>query len=141
MISSAETSREKDLLPFGWGRFAKAIDRLADVSESEESLLAACVTLNPAFKHRAITLVGILYELKDSTNVVLAVTNQRLLVIPTSVSGAPGAEQTIAFAGLELVAHDKREITLRWSEGEASFKGAAKTMVTPFLNALRSCLL
>ena len=37
MISSQETSREKDLLPFGWGRFAKAIDRLADVSESEPS--------------------------------------------------------------------------------------------------------
>ena len=140
MITAEQTKRQKDLLPTLWGRFEKAIDSLAALSTADEALLAACVTLNPTFQHRSITLGGGLYELTKSTNVVLAVTNQRFVIVATGAGGAPRDHQEISFDGLEIVKHDKREITLRWPDGEATFKGAAKPMLPPLVEALTAQL-
>lgn len=52
-ISSEEIEREKQTLPFGWGRFRKAYDQLAEVSEAVELLLAAGVALNPEYVRAA----------------------------------------------------------------------------------------
>jgi hypothetical protein len=136
VITAEETRRQKDLLPRGWGRFGKAIDSLTDASEPDELLLAACVTLNPSFEHRSISLAGGLAELTGSTNVVVAATNRRVLVVSTGAGGAPRGSVEIPYAGLELVGHDRREFTLRWEGGQARFHGAAKTMIGPLVEAL-----
>jgi hypothetical protein len=140
MITPEQTRRQKDLLPRGWGRFGKAIDSLADVSDPDEQLIAACVTLNPTFQHRTVTLAGGLVELTGSTNVVVAATDRRVLVVSTAVNGAPRGHVEIAYVGLEIVQHDRREITLRWDAGEARFRGAAKTMLGPLVEALNEQL-
>jgi hypothetical protein len=135
-VDPEQTGRQKDLLPRGWGRFGKAIDYLVDVAAPDEQLLAACVTLNPTFQHRTVTLAGGLSELTDSTNVVVAATDRRVLVVSTGVGGAPRGYAEIPYDGLQIVGHDKREITLRWPAGEARFRGAAKPMLGPLVEAL-----
>ena len=57
-VSVADIQREKDRLPRGWGRFGKALEQLAEICETEESLLSSCVTLNPQFRHTSSTLAG-----------------------------------------------------------------------------------
>ena len=99
VISSEQTQREKDRLPRGWGRFGTAIDHLIQISDGDETLLATCVTLNPKFQHRSITLAGGLLELASSTNVVLAATDRRLLVVATGAGGAPRSHFEISYAG------------------------------------------
>ena len=140
MITAEQTTKQKDLLPMGWGRFGKAIDHLIEASTDDETLLAACVTLNPTFQHHTISLPGGLYEMTKSTNVVLAVTDRRVIIVSTGVGGAPREHQEIAFDGLQIVNHDKRDITIRWPEGEATFKGAAKPMLPPLVAALTAQL-
>jgi hypothetical protein len=140
MITAEQTKKQKDLLPMGWGRFGKAIDQLIAAATDDETLLAACVTLNPTFHHHTISLAGGLFELTKSTNVVLAVTNRRVIIVSTGVGGAPRDHQEIPFDGMEIVNHDKREITIRWPEGEATFKGAAKPMLPPLVEALTAQL-
>lgn len=120
----------------GWGRFGKAIDHLIEVSGPDEQLLAACVTLNPTFVHRSITLAGGLHELTKSTNVVLAATNERFIIVATGVGGGPVSHAALPYEGLEIVAHDKKELTLRWADGEARFNGAAKPMLGPLITVL-----
>lgn len=136
MIAPEQTKQQKDRLPMGWGRFGKAIDYLAEASTDDETLLAACVTLNPTFEHRTVSLPGGLFELTKSTNVVLAVTNRRVIIVSTGAGGVPRDHHEISFDGLEVVRHDKREITLRWPTGEATFRGAAKPMLPPLIEAL-----
>lgn len=96
------------------------------------------MTLNPTFEHRSVTLSGGLLELTKSTNVVVAATTRRLLVVATGAGGAPRTHEAIPYADLELVAHGKKELTLRWSAGEARFRGAAKPMVEPLVAAIES---
>jgi hypothetical protein len=140
VITSGQTAEQKDRLPRGWGRFGKAIDHLAEISEPDEQLLAACVTLNPTFQHRTVTLPGGLLELTKSTNTVLAVTDKRLLVVATGAGGAPRTHYAVPFDGLEIVSHAKKEITLRWGDGEARFRGAAKTQLPGLVDALTTRL-
>ncbi|HXY91591.1 MAG TPA: hypothetical protein VEP49_03875 [Acidimicrobiia bacterium] len=136
MITEEQTRLQKELLPRGWGRFGKAIDSLTEISEPDEQLVAACVTLNPSFQHRSVTLAGGLAELTDSTNVVIAATDRRVVVVSTGAGGAPRGHTEIPYVGLEVVEHAKREVTLRWAEGEARFRGAAKPMLGPLVDAL-----
>ena len=112
------------------------IDHLTQISGADETLLATCVTLNPKFQHRSITLTAGLLELASSTNVVLAATDLRLVVVATGVGGAPRSHYEISYTGLELVGHGKHDVTLRWVEGEATFKGAAKIMLPQLVDAL-----
>lgn len=140
MITSEQTTRQKDLLPRGWGRYGKAIDHLTEISDPDEQLLAACVTVNPTFQHRTVTLVGGLVEITGATNVVIAATDRRVIVVGTGVNGAPRGHYAIPYDGLEIVAHDKRELTLRWDGGEARFRGAAKPMLGPLVDALTAHL-
>ena len=110
MITQQQTAEQKDRLPTGWGRFGKAIDHLIQVSQPDEELLAACVTLNPTFVHRSITLAGAVYELTKSMNVVLAATNHRLIIVATGAGGSPMRDETLSYTGLEIVARDKEGI-------------------------------
>lgn len=131
-----DRSRE-DRLPRGWGRFGKSIDALADASEPDETLLAACVGINPTFKHRAITLAWGAFELTKSTNVVLGATDRRVILLATGAGGAPRDHVTIPRDGLEVAGARKKELTLRWPEGELHVKGVAKQMLPAFVDALQ----
>jgi hypothetical protein len=136
----AETiKREKDRLPFGWGRFGKALEEIAVVAPEEE-LLGACVGLNPTFEHRSVTLVGGLRELTKDTNVVLAATDRRLLIIATGAGGGPRDHSELAYEGMTLDEVGKKELTLSWPEGTMQVKGIAKSMLPPFAEALRGRL-
>jgi hypothetical protein len=113
-MDAAAIEREKDLLPFDWGRFGKSLEAIAEVAEPDEELLAACVGLNPSFEHRSVTLVGGLRELSERTNVVLAATDRRLLLIPTGAGGAPRDHSEIPYAGMTVDEVGKRELKLSW---------------------------
>ncbi len=135
-ITPEEVAREKDRLPRGWGRFGKSIEKLAELSEPDESLISTCVAINPDFQHRSITLPGGLREMTKSTNVVLGVTNKRLLMVGTGMGGAPRMDYAVPFDNLEIVDRQKKEFTLRNNDVDARFKGAAKQMTPEFLDAV-----
>jgi hypothetical protein len=139
-MDAAAIERQKDLLPLGWGRFAKSLDRIGELAEPGEELLAATVGLNPSFEHRSITLAGGLRELTKSTNVVLAATDRRLLLIATSAGGSPRDHSELAYAGMALEEVGKKEVKLSWPEGSMLVKGMAKQMVPGFAAALRGRL-
>jgi hypothetical protein len=139
-MDAAAIAREKDLLPFGWGRFGKSLEGIAEVADPDEELLAACIGLNPSFEHRTVTLVGGLRELTESTNVVLAATDRRLLLIATGAGGAPRDHSEIAYDGMTIDEVGKRELKLSWPEGKMHVKGLAKLMVPGFERALRERL-
>ncbi|OJU85136.1 MAG: hypothetical protein BGO11_15470 [Solirubrobacterales bacterium 70-9] len=132
--------REKDLLPFGWGRFGKSLEGIAEVVEPDEQLLAACIGLNPTFEHKSITLAGGLRELTKSTNVVLAATDRRLLVIATGAAGGTREHSEIPYAGMTIDEVGKRDLKLSWPDGTMRIKGLAKPMAPPLVDALRSKL-
>lgn len=138
MIDQAQTARERDRLPRGWGRFGKAIDGLVELSEPDEALLASCVGLNPSFQHRSITLVGAMGELQKSTNVILAATDRRVVILSTGFAGGRREHVVIPYDGLEVAELAKKEITLRWPEGEMRVKGCAKQMLPGFAAAVSS---
>jgi hypothetical protein len=140
LITSEQTARERDRLPRGWGRFGKAVNYLVEISDPDETLLPTCVALNPTFKHTTITLAGGLLELTKATNVILAATDQRLVVVPTGAAGGPRGHYAIPYAGLEIESQAKKDLTLRWSEGEVHFRGAAKQQLPDFLDVLTARL-
>jgi hypothetical protein len=143
-ITADEIAREKDRLPRLWGRFGKSIDHLAQISEPDESLLSSCVGLNPEFKHRgtpghdAVALALIFSETTKSTNVVLACTNRRLIVVTTGMGGAPREHYEIPYEGLEIVSRGDKEFVLGWLEGQVRIRGAHKKQVPDFLDVLAS---
>ena len=136
MTTADQIALQKDRLPRGWGRYGKAIDELATLTDADEQLLAACVTLNPTFQHRTISLAGGVYEMTEATNVVVAATDRRVVVVQTGMNGGPRGHYEIPYGELEVVDQGKKEFTLRWSAGDARFRGAAKTMVEPLLDVL-----
>ena len=142
-MDAAAVNREKDLLPFGWGRFGKTLEKLPELLDPEEELLAACVGLNPSFEHRSITLAGGLRELTKSTNIVLAATDRRLLLVPTGAGGAPREHREhseLSYEGMAIDEVGKKEMKLSWPDGSMLVKGMAKSMVPPFEQALRARL-
>lgn len=128
--------REKELLPFGWGRFGKSLERLSEVTDSEERLLASCVGLNPSFEHRSIGVAGTLREMGESTNVVLAATDRRLLILSTGMGGAPREHAELSYEGMTVERTGKRELKLTWPDGAMQVKGLAKSMLPSFEQAL-----
>jgi hypothetical protein len=141
-ITREEIEREKQALPFGWGRFGKALDRLAEVSRENESLLSSCVALNPEYRQSGRyvpgTAMSVADDLTKSTNVVLACTNERLIMISTGVGGAPRDDVTISFDGLEIVERGRRLFVLGVPEGRIKIRGAPKQQIPPFLKVLEA---
>jgi hypothetical protein len=139
-MDAAAVERERDLLPLGWGRFGKSLEKLPELLDPDEELLAACVGLNPSFEHRAITLAGGLRELTKSTNLLLAATDRRLLLLATSAGGSPRDHSELSYDGMTFEKAGKRELKLTWPEGTMLVKGMAKPMIPPFEAALRGRL-
>ena len=103
-ITPEEIEREKKTLPFGWGRYGKAYDQLAGISEPDESLLAAGVALRPEYHQggRFVpgTLASAVSDLRKTTNVLVACTNRRLIMISTGVAGGVGEHVSIPYEGM-----------------------------------------
>ena len=107
-ITSEEIARERDRLPRGWGRFAKSLDQLAELSEPDESLVSSCVALNPDFKYKQrgvpgglLSTANAINAMTKTTNVVLACTTERLIAIGTGFGGAPRDHITMPLEGIE----------------------------------------
>jgi hypothetical protein len=142
-ITTEQIEREKKTLPFGWGRFGKAYNHLAEISEPDESLLASCVALNPEYQYKprfgpgtVLSTGHALHELTKATNVVLACTSERLIMISTGAGGAPRDHVTIPYDGLEIVSRAKKEFVLGLPAGQMRVRGAAKQQVPAFLDSL-----
>ncbi len=106
-MTREEIEREKQTLPFGWGRFGKAYDQLADIAEPDESLLAAGVALNPEYRQggRFVpgTLASAVSDLRKTTNVLVACTSKRLILVSTGVAGGVRQHVSIPYEGMEIV--------------------------------------
>ncbi len=142
-VTPEEVEREKQTLPFGWGRFGKAIEHVASIVSPQESLLASCVTLNPSYEYKPrgipgglVNLGSALHELTKTTNVVLAATTTRVLAIGTGAGGAPRDHVVLPYDGLSIVSREKRAFVLGWPDGEMRFRGAAKQQLPRFLDVI-----
>ena len=135
---NAEVERAKTSFPSA-GRFGKSLDHIAELAEPEEELLAA----SSVYRHSSTArmLRGVLRELNESTNVVLAVTDRRLLLITTGLGGAPRHREGLAYAGMQLDEVGRRELALSWPDGTMRVKGIAKPMLPDFERALRAARL
>jgi hypothetical protein len=141
-MTPEEIEREKQTLPFGWGRFGKAYDQLAEISEADESLLAAGVALNPEYRQGARfvpgTLASAVSELRKTTNVLVACTSERLLMISTGVAGGVREHVSIPYDGLEIVERARRYFVIGVPEGRIKIRGMAKQQQPRFLDVLEA---
>ncbi len=139
-ITREEIERERKTLPFGWGRFGKAYDQLAEVSEPLESLLAAGVALNPEYRQggRFVpgTLASAVSELRKTTNVLVACTNQRLILLSTGVAGGVRDHVSIPYEGMEIVERARRYFVIGVPEGRVKIRGMAKQQQPRVLEVL-----
>jgi hypothetical protein len=141
-ITSEEIEREKQMLPFGWGRFGKAYDQLEAISEPDESLLVAGVALNPEYHQggRFVpgTLASAVGELRKTTNVVVACTTERLIMISTGVAGGVRDSVSIPYDGMEIVERARRYFVIGVPEGRVKIRGMAKQQQPRFLQVLEA---
>ena len=141
-ITAEEIEREKKALPFGWGRFGKAYDQLAEISEPDESLLVAGVALNPEYHQggRFVpgTLASAVSELRKTTNVLVACTNRRLIMISTGVTGGVRDHVSIPYEGMEIVERARRYFVISVPEGRVKIRGMAKQQQPRFLEVLEA---
>ena len=141
-ITHEEIEREKKRLPFGWGRFGKAYDQLAEISESDESLLAAGVALNPEYHQggRFVpgTLASAVYELRKTTNVLVACTNQRLIMMSTGVAGGVRDHVSISYERMAIVERARKYFVIGVPEGRVKIRGMAKQQQPRFLEVLEA---
>ena len=130
------------MLPFGWGRFGKAYDQLPEISESDESLLAAGVALNPEYHQggRFVpgTLASAVSDLRKTTNVLVACTTERLIMISTGVAGGVREHVSIPYEGMEIVERGRRYFVIGVPEGRVKIRGMAKQLQPRFLEALEA---
>jgi hypothetical protein len=141
-ITREEIEREKNTLPFGWGRFGKVYDQLAEISTPDESLLAAGVALNPEYHQggRFVpgTLASAVYELRKTTNVLVACTDQRLLMISTGLAGGAREHVSIPYEGMEIVERARRYFVIGVPEGRVKIRSMAKQQQPRVLEVLEA---
>jgi hypothetical protein len=141
-ITVEEIEREKKTLPFGWGRFGKAYDHLAEISEPDESLLAAGVALNPEYRQggRFVpgTLASAVTELRKTTNVLVACTDRRLIMVGTGVVGGARDHVSISYEGMEIVERARRYFVISVPEGRIKIRSMAKQQQPRFLEVLEA---
>ncbi len=141
-MTREEIEREKQTLPFGWGRFGKAYDQLAEIAEPDESLLAAGVALNPEYRQggRFVpgTLASAVSELRKTTNVLVACTSKRLIMVSTGVAGGARQHVSIPYEGMEIVERAKRYFVIGVPEGRVKIRSMAKQQQPRFLEILEA---
>jgi hypothetical protein len=143
-ITDSEIELAKDRLPRGWGRFGKALERLKEISAEGESLIATCIGVHPNFHmrvgslHTAFGVEAFASSYFQDTNVVLAATNRRIIVVATSLTGSARAHAEIPYERLEVTRQEKTELELRWPDGSLQLKGIHKKVLPGFADAVRA---
>jgi hypothetical protein len=136
-MQPGEIEREKKRLPRGWGRFGKALDHVAELAEPGEALLISCVGLGAAAAEADIPLLAAFGE----TNVMLAITDRRLIAIGTNLGGSPRSEAAIALAdlqGFEVASEKKRNLRMIADGSELHVKSIAKGVFPEVIAVLRN---
>jgi Bacterial PH domain len=144
-ITPEEIEREKKTLPFGWGRFGKSIEQLAEISEPDESLLATCVAMNPEYHATGRFVPGTplsaVYELTRTTNVVVGLTNKRVIMLSTNVIGGARKHASIPYEGLEIAENGRRVFVLGLADGgRIKVRGLPKQQQPRFMEVLEAQL-
>jgi hypothetical protein len=152
-ITDDQIERERERLPRGWGRFGKALEKLAEISEGDESLLSSCVGVNPDFKTTgsmaepvaglaagavAGRVAALAVAATKDTNLLLAATDRRIIAVATGLRGDPREHASIPYEGLEITAAEKKKVSLAWPGGTLTLGGIHKKQLPGFLDALRS---
>jgi hypothetical protein len=141
-ITREEIEREKDTLPFGWGRFRGAYDQLADISEPDESLLSSGVALNPEYRQDARyvpgTVASAVHELRKTTNVLVACTNRRVIMVSTGVAGGVRDHVSLPYEGMEIVERARRYFVVSVPDGRVKIRGMAKQQQPRVLEVLEA---
>lgn len=152
-IDAAQIDREKDRLPRGWGRFGKAIEQLAEISDPDESLLSTCIGVNPTFEIGggvgapavglaagavAGRMAGIAAAARKDTNLLLAATDRRIIALATGLRGDAREHGAIPYEGLEVEEAGKKKLVLRWPDGSLELSGVHKKQLPEFVEAVRA---
>jgi hypothetical protein len=77
-------------------------------------------------------------ELRKTTNVLVACTNQRVIMISTGVAGGVRQHVSIPYGGMEIVERAKRYFVLGVPDGRIKVRGMAKQQQTRFLEVLEA---
>jgi hypothetical protein len=123
--TTSAIEREKKRLPFGWGRFGKALDRLAELLEPGEVLESTAVGVFSAYREKWFGKYGV-----GETNVLLGVTDRRLFVMGTTLRGIPIDHDAPEWAELTefmVVSDKKRSVAVSWSDGAVGIDSIAKS--------------
>jgi hypothetical protein len=135
--TSAAIEREKKRLPFGWGRFGKALDRLAELLEPGEVLEFSAVGVYSEYRRQHMFgKYG-----AGQMNVLLGVTDQRLFVIGTALSGKPLDHHAIEWAELTeftVVPDKKRAVAVAWPGGAVAVDSIAKSAFGALSDVIRA---
>ena len=124
--TSEAIKREKKRLPFGWGRFGKALDRLGELLEPGEVLEFSAIGVYSQYREQhPFGQLG-----AGQMNVLLGVTDRRLFVIGTALSGKPLDHHAIAWADLTefaIIPDKKRAVAVAWPGGAVAVDSVAKS--------------
>ena len=132
MTSAIE--REKKRLPFGWGRFGKALDHLAGLLEPGEALESTAIGVYSEYRGQRFGKYGV-----GETNVLLGVTDRRLFVIGTTLRGKPLDDHAVEWAALAdftVESERKRSVAVSWPEGAVAIDSIAKSAFKDLLTAV-----
>jgi hypothetical protein len=123
-MDPAELERERKRLPWGWGRFGAALERLAEVAPPGERLIVTAVGVNPDYREDHV--LGPLGA--GQTNLLLAVTDRSLVAIGTTLAGKPTGEVVVPWTEVGGVEIDlkKRRVDVKFGGGTVSVQAIAK---------------
>ncbi len=124
--TASAVKREKKRLPWGWGRFGKAIDRLAELLEPGEVIESTAVGVYSQYREQhPFGRFG-----AGQMNVCIGVTDRRLFLIATTLGGGPLGHDVVEWADLTEFRVDsdkKRSIAVSWPGGALAVDSTAKS--------------
>jgi len=126
--------REKKRLPFGWGRFGKALDRLAELLEPGEALELTAVGVYSKYREQYFGQIG-----AGVQNILVGVTDRRLFLIGTKVSGSPLGHHALEWADVTEFTVDpekKRSVAVSSPGGGVAIDSIAKSSFGDLLTAV-----
>jgi hypothetical protein len=83
-------------------------------------------------------MLSVASDLTKATNVVLACTNERLIMVTTGITGAPRDDVTISYDDLKIVERAHKIFVIGVPEGRIKIRGAPKQQIPAFLEVLES---
>lgn len=123
--ATSAIEREKKRLPFGWGRFGKALDRLAELLEPGEVLESTAIGVYRDFREQPFGPIG-----AGLTNILVGVSDRRLFLIGTTLKGNPLGHHAVEWAhliGFAVESDKKRNVAVSWTGGAVAIDSIAKS--------------